>query len=82
VADAHRAGLLVHAFTFRNEASEMAPAFGGNPVAEYLHFFGLGVDGVFSDFTDSAVAARAMFRLATDPAYAERLVGAGGRRGD
>jgi glycerophosphoryl diester phosphodiesterase len=62
VADAHRAGLLVHAFTFRNEASEMAPAFGGSPVAEYLNFYELGVDGVFSDFADTAVAARAMFR--------------------
>jgi glycerophosphoryl diester phosphodiesterase len=72
VADAHRAGLLVHAFTFRNEASEMAPHFGGNPVAEYLHFFELGVDGVFSDFPDTAVAARAMFRLATDPPHVEQ----------
>lgn len=71
VADAHRVGLLVHAFTFRNEASEMAPRFGGNPVAEYLHFFELGVDGVFSDFPDTAVAARAMFRLATDAPHAE-----------
>jgi glycerophosphoryl diester phosphodiesterase len=55
----------------------MAPAFGGSPVAEYLHFYQLGVDGVFSDFADTAVAARAMFRLATDPAYGECLVDAG-----
>jgi glycerophosphoryl diester phosphodiesterase len=74
VADAHRAGLLVHPFTFRNEASQMAPGFGGNAVAEYLRFYELGVDGVFSDFADTAVAARAMFLLATDSAFAERLV--------
>jgi glycerophosphoryl diester phosphodiesterase len=78
VADAHRAGLLVHAFTFRNEASQMATAFRGNAVAEYLHFFELGVDGVFSDFADTAVAARAMFLLATDPSYAGCLVDEGG----
>jgi glycerophosphoryl diester phosphodiesterase len=75
VADAHRAGLLVHPFTFRNEASQMAPGFGGNAVAEYLRFYELGVDGVFSDFADTAVAARAMFLLATDASYAECLVG-------
>ena len=74
VADAHRAGLLIHPFTFRNEASQMAPGFGGNAVAEYLRFYELGVDGVFSDFADTAVAARAMFLLATDAAFAERLV--------
>jgi glycerophosphoryl diester phosphodiesterase len=32
---------------------------------------------VFSDFADTAVAARAVFRLATDPAYGECLVDAG-----
>jgi glycerophosphoryl diester phosphodiesterase len=74
VADAHRAGLRVHPFSFRNEASRMAPGFGGNPVAEYLRFYALGVDGVFSDFADAAVAARALFLLATDPSYAECLV--------
>ena len=76
VADAHRAGLEVHPFTFRNEPSQMAPGFGGNPIAEYLHYYALGVDGVFSDFADTAVAARAVFLLATDPAYAGCLVDA------
>jgi glycerophosphoryl diester phosphodiesterase len=32
-------------------------------VNEYLHFFELGVDGVFSDFADTAFAARELFRL-------------------
>ncbi len=29
----------------------------GDPMAEYLQFFKLGVDGLFSDFPDTAVAA-------------------------
>ncbi|MBY0444632.1 MAG: glycerophosphodiester phosphodiesterase, partial [Burkholderiales bacterium] len=58
VQDAHKAGLLVHPFTFRNEAKLLAADFKGNPEAEYLAYFALGVDGVFSDFSDTAVAAR------------------------
>jgi glycerophosphoryl diester phosphodiesterase len=58
VHDAHKAGLLVHPFTFRNEAKLLAADFKGNPEAEYLAYFALGVDGVFSDFSDTAVAAR------------------------
>ncbi len=74
VADAHRAGLVVHPYTFRNEPNRVAPPFGGNPVKEYLRFYELGVDGVFSDFADTAVAARAMFLLATDPNYVDCLL--------
>ena len=58
VKDAHAAGLLVHAYTFRNEAKRLASDFKGDPKAEYKLFFNLGVDGVFSDFTDTAKAAR------------------------
>jgi glycerophosphoryl diester phosphodiesterase len=61
VADAHKAGLLVHTYTFRNEKKYLAGAYGGDPVNEYLAFFRAGVDGVFSDFTNTAVAARARF---------------------
>lgn len=75
MTDAHRAGLLVHPFTFRNEASRMAPGFGGSAVSEYLRLYELGVDGVFSDFADTAVAARAMFLLATDPEYGGCRIG-------
>jgi glycerophosphoryl diester phosphodiesterase len=76
VARAHAAGLLVHPYTFRNEVSRQGSAdYKGNPVNEYLDFYAQGVDGVFSDFADTAVAARAMYRLATDPAYADCLVG-------
>ena len=58
---AHDHGLLVHTWTFRNEARRLAYEYEDDPIAEYLHFFALGVDGVFSDFPDTAVAARAAF---------------------
>ena len=60
---AHAAGLAVHPWTFRNEAKHLAADYGGDPIAEYLQFFALGVDGVFSDFTDTAVTARAVANL-------------------
>ena len=58
VKDAHAAGLMVHPYTFRNEAKRLASTFKGDPKAEYKLFFELGVDGVFSDFPDTAKAAR------------------------
>ena len=58
VKDAHAAGLFVHAYTFRSEAKRLASDFKGDPKAEYKLFFNLGVDGVFSDFADTAKAAR------------------------
>ena len=62
VADAHAAGLFVHPWTFRQE-----PQFWSvrmmSAEAEYQAFFTAGVDGVFSDFADKAVAARAAFLI-------------------
>ena len=58
VKNAHAAGLFVHAFTFRNEPRRLASDYKGDPKAEYRKFFELGVDGLFSDFSDTAVAAR------------------------
>jgi len=66
VDDAHQAGLLVHPYTFRNEntflpadfRSSPDPAAHGDAAAEYALFFDLGVDGLFSDHPDTAVAAR------------------------
>ncbi len=63
---AQDAGLQVHPYTFRNENTFLPlelrvgsdPAQYGNAFAEYAQFFGLGVDGVFSDNPDTAVAAR------------------------
>jgi len=61
VADAHKAGLFVHVFTFRNEGKYLAGDYKGDPQAEYLKFFRLGVDGVFTDFTNAGVAARTAY---------------------
>jgi len=58
IADAHRLGLFVHAYTFRNEERYLAHNYSGDPQAEYREFFQLGVDGVFSEFPDTAIAAR------------------------
>ncbi len=55
---AHDAGLYIHTWTFRNEPRRLASDFKGDPAAEYKLFFGLGIDGVFSDFPDVAVKAR------------------------
>ena len=71
VRDAHKADLVVHAWTFRKEneflaedhrqgnpASPLYRAAVGNVAGELELFYGLGLDGVFSDNTDVAVAAR------------------------
>ncbi len=71
IADAHARGLLVHPFTFRPE-NEFLPADlrGGDPAspqyagargdqpAELELFYRLGVDGLFADNPDTAVAVR------------------------
>jgi glycerophosphoryl diester phosphodiesterase len=62
VADAHRAGLVVHPYTFRDEPQFLAPDYRLEPIREYLQFYGLGVDGVFSDFGDTAVRARQLLQ--------------------
>ena len=58
VKNAHAEGLMVHPYTFRSEARRLASDFKGDPKAEYKLFYNLGVDGVFSDFPDTAKAAR------------------------
>jgi glycerophosphoryl diester phosphodiesterase len=65
VENAHAAGLLVHVYTFRNENAFLpaalrtpgAEADYGDAFAEYLAFLALGIDGMFSDNPDTAVAA-------------------------
>jgi glycerophosphoryl diester phosphodiesterase len=54
ITDAHAAGLLVHAYTFRSEERYLALQYNGNPELEYEQFFSLGLDGVFSDFPGTA----------------------------
>jgi glycerophosphoryl diester phosphodiesterase len=61
IGDAHKAGLFVHIFTFRNEKKYLAADYKGDPNAEYLQFFRLGVDGVFSDFANAGFAARTVY---------------------
>jgi glycerophosphoryl diester phosphodiesterase len=71
VRDAHRAGLVVHPWTFRRENTFLPEDFRqGNPAspfylqatgdfpAELRLFYKLGVDGLFSDNPDVAVAVR------------------------
>jgi len=71
VKDAHRAGLLVHPYTFRpennflpadfREGNPSHPAYlgaRGNQPAELKLFYRLGVDGLFADNPDTAVAVR------------------------
>jgi glycerophosphoryl diester phosphodiesterase len=64
VADAHQAGLFVHEYTFRSEKGgyyNVSFDNGGDPVNEYLQHYRWGVDGVFSDAPDTALAARAKY---------------------
>jgi glycerophosphoryl diester phosphodiesterase len=60
---AHEHGLLIHTWTFRSEQSRLVSDYMGNPINEYLKFYELGIDGVFSDFPDTAVTARELFRI-------------------
>jgi len=68
---AHRKRLIVHGWTFRNENTFLPADFRqGNPASatylratgdapgEYGLFYELGIDGLFSDNPDTAVAAR------------------------
>jgi len=61
IDDAHKAGLFVHAYTFRNEQRRLALDYNKDPKAEYLQFYRLGVDGLFSDFPDTAIEARTAY---------------------
>ena len=54
VERAHRKGLLVHTWTFRNDASGYGFA---DPRAEMKYYMKLGVDGVFTDFPATGVEA-------------------------
>jgi glycerophosphoryl diester phosphodiesterase len=72
---AHAHGLIVHTWTFRNEQRRLPVDYRGYPVNEYLQFYQLGIDGVFTDFTDTAVVARVLFGLLKDRDFAECLTG-------
>ena len=76
IRDAHTAGLRVHAWTFRAEnaflprdfrlgatGSTPDPAARGDLHEELKLFYRLGLDGVFADHPDVAVATRTGWRL-------------------
>ena len=67
IAEAHAAGLFVHAFTFRDEAQNLTRTYHGDPKAEYKAYFALGVDGVFTDFSTTAHAALTEWLSAASP---------------
>ncbi|MBW4715650.1 glycerophosphodiester phosphodiesterase [Saccharothrix obliqua] len=66
VRDAHLRGLVVHAWTFRNENAFLPADFRtssdssayGRAFDEYARFFAAGLDGVFADNPDTAVESR------------------------
>jgi glycerophosphoryl diester phosphodiesterase len=57
VERAHRLGLLVHVWTVRPEPQFLPAGYKGDVGAEFLQLQKLGVDGVFTDVPDLAVAA-------------------------
>lgn len=69
VRDAHRAGLVLHPFTARNENQFLPADFRvgtdpnayGDPVAAFRTWFATGIDGLFTDNADTAVLAREDF---------------------
>lgn len=56
VAEAHAAGLRVHPWTMRDD--HLPPGM-ADPRSWYEMVFATGVDGIFTDFADTAVAVRA-----------------------
>jgi glycerophosphoryl diester phosphodiesterase len=61
IADAHRLGLAVHSYTFRNETKFLAGLYKNDPIQEYLVYFRAGLDGVFTDFANTGVQARTQY---------------------
>lgn len=59
VSLAHKYGLEIHPYTFRNEDKRWMS--NEEPESEYKLFFQAGVDGVFSDYTSEAFIARKLF---------------------
>ena len=69
VRDAHRAGLILHPYTMRNENPFLPANFRkgtdadayGDVFGAYRTYFATGIDGVFTDNADTGVLARADF---------------------
>lgn len=71
---AHAAGLLVHTWTFRNDRSQYGFS---DPQLEIEAYLRLGVDGVFTDYADTGVAARAAVAVPEPETCALMLAGLG-----
>ncbi|MGQ4386596.1 glycerophosphodiester phosphodiesterase [Streptomyces sp. SAS_270] len=69
VADAHKAGLILHPYTMRNENTFLPANFRtgtdpnayGDAFGAFRTYFATGIDGVFSDNADTALLAREDF---------------------
>ncbi|MGC0381541.1 glycerophosphodiester phosphodiesterase [Streptomyces sp. SAI-129] len=69
VRDAHRAGLILHPYTLRNENPFLPAEFrkGGDPdgygdvFGAFRTYFATGIDGIFTDNPDTGVLAREDF---------------------
>ena len=69
VDDAHAVGLLVHAYTFRNENTYLPPALHagdgpddyGRAIEEQRAYWEAGIDGMFTDNPDTGVMSRSLF---------------------
>ncbi|MEU2740148.1 glycerophosphodiester phosphodiesterase [Streptomyces sp. NPDC007095] len=69
VADAHRADLILHPYTMRNENTFLPANFRrgtdpnayGDAFGAFKTYFATGIDGVFSDNADTALLAREDF---------------------
>ncbi|TDP71484.1 glycerophosphodiester phosphodiesterase [Roseateles toxinivorans] len=75
IESAHANGLFIHTWTFRNDASLLGYA---DPQKEIEAYLKLGVDGIFTDFPDTGVAAVAALTPVPEPeSYAMLLAGLG-----
>ncbi len=74
IADAHKAGLVVHPYTFRDDVP-MARDYAKDPAMEYRQLYALGVDGLFTDFPDTAVRARESMAQGLWPAIEYTVTG-------
>ncbi len=63
VTDAHRVGLQVHPYTFRNESFFLPASYNGDPKKEFEQFINLGVDAYFTDFPSTGDLVRDQIAL-------------------
>lgn len=57
VKAAHKAGLVVHPYTFRSDATRIPAMYKGDAQAEMKAYLATGIDGFFTDFVEDGVKA-------------------------